>query len=74
MQKLDLEMPRRTFQDAIELTRDLLIARARPGPGIIFLSPTSFECGMGVHFMALAETLDQAKALSDQALARLTGI
>jgi hypothetical protein len=73
VQRVGLGMPRRSFQEAVELTEGLLFVRAKPGPGIVFLSPTSFERGVGVHFLALAETLDRAKALSDQALSRLVG-
>ena len=38
----------------------------------ILLTPTGIERGRGMHFLALAPTLDRARGLADGAAAALT--
>ncbi len=71
VQKSELNLPGRPFQGAVNSLRDLLFKRGTSREGIVLLSPTTYEYGRGVHFMAIAQKLDRARELSRQAIARL---
>ncbi|NNE21737.1 MAG: hypothetical protein HKN11_03930 [Rhizobiales bacterium] len=72
VQRLNLELPARSFQTAIDRVEDLLFQAKLCNEGIILLTPTGYERGEGVHFFALAKTQAKVRALSRDAMNRLT--
>ncbi|PCI05064.1 MAG: hypothetical protein COB78_00085 [Hyphomicrobiales bacterium] len=70
VQKSDLNLPPRPFQGALNALRDILFKQGSR-EGVVFLTPTSYESGSGMHYMAIAETLKRARDLSRQTGQRL---
>lgn len=70
VQKSNLNLPPRPFQGALNALRDLLFKQGSR-EGVVFLTPSSYENGSGVHYMAIAETLQRARELSHQTSQRL---
>jgi hypothetical protein len=71
VQRTTLEVPARPFGEVLALLADILFTPGRSTQGIIPLTPAGFERGTGVHFMAVAPSLDDAKALAKQVLQRI---
>lgn len=65
--------PPRRFADAVRVLDDLLFRSGRQGKGIILLSPIEIEAGLGVQMLACAETIAQARELSEHAIRILSG-
>ncbi len=74
VQKSNLALPHRPFQGAINGLRDLLYRHDQTREGIVLLTPTGYEHGIGVHFLAIAQTVDRARDFAQQALERLTRV
>lgn len=72
VQRLNLDLPPRPFQTVIDCVGDLLFQEKLGNEGIILLTPTGYERGAGVHFLAVARTLDKARELSRDVMQRLT--
>ncbi|MGI9414254.1 MAG: hypothetical protein ACR2PM_11330 [Hyphomicrobiales bacterium] len=72
VQREETGMPARNFGDAVELLRPWHYQPRRSREGVILLTPTGIERGRGIHFLALAPTLDRARGLADGAAAALT--
>ncbi|MDH3740561.1 MAG: hypothetical protein OER56_03095 [Hyphomicrobiales bacterium] len=72
VQRVNLELPPRSFQTAVDRIDDLLFRTNSCNEGIILLTPTGYERGAGVHFMALARTQQKVRELSRDAMMRLT--
>lgn len=62
--------PRRAFSHGVRRVRDLLW---QPGltTGIIFLTPSGFEAGAGLHFLSVAPSAEASDELAGLAIARL---
>lgn len=66
-----LDLPRRSFDDGLELIREFLW---QPGAakGVIFMTPSGFEEGSGLHFISVEASTAQASAQADTVIERLT--
>ncbi len=71
VQKAHLDLPAKPIHDAINILGGMLFRRGKSLEGIILLSPTGYEQGRGVHFLALAKTLERARELSLKCMKRL---
>lgn len=71
VQRVRFPVRERSFSALLEEFSDLLFIPGKRDEGIVFLTPHVIEQGTGIHFMALAPTLERAKKLAAQAQARL---
>ena len=62
--------PRLAFSDAIEKLGHLLWAPDRSA-GVIFLTPSGFEAGKNLHFVALDTTIEDDRRLVNLTIERL---
>lgn len=72
VQRLNLDLPPRPIETVIDCVGDLLFQKRLGNEGTILLTPTCYERGAGVHFLAVARTLDKARKLSRDMMLRLT--
>lgn len=63
---------RQSFSDGMARIRDLLWTPGRTA-GVIFLTPSGFEAGDNLHFLALDSTLERARERAELAVRRLAG-
>lgn len=70
VQRARFALQKRPFATLLADFSDMLF---QPGgrEGVVFLTPFCFERGTGIHFMALAATLERARALAARTQARL---
>jgi hypothetical protein len=71
VQREGLEMPKRTFAEILQNLTGLVYDARSGREGIILLTTTGLERGSGLHVMAVAPSLNRAKALASQACKRL---
>ena len=71
VQREGVAMPKRAFAEILQILTGLLYDARLGSEGIILLTTTGLERGSGLHFMAVAPSLDRAKALATQAANRL---
>ncbi|HSG94906.1 MAG TPA: hypothetical protein VLA28_05265, partial [Afifellaceae bacterium] len=71
VQREGLAMPERTFAEILRILTGLLYHARSDNEGIILMTTMGLERGSGLHFMAIAPSLDRAKALATQASNRL---
>ena len=71
VQRVNMDLPARPFEAALASLGDVLFRSTSTSEGIVLLTPTAFENGVGIHFMAIAKTRDRARALSEEAFVRL---
>lgn len=71
VQRVRFPVRERAFADLLEEFADLLFVPGKSGEGIVFLTPDVVELGSGIHFMAVALTLDRANTLAEQTQVRL---
>ena len=62
VQQVDIDLPRRSFPFALERAAAHLYRHGLRRRGIVFLSPRLLETGTGIHFIAIGDTLDEARA------------
>jgi hypothetical protein len=72
VQSSDVAHPPMSTDEVRRILDDLLYDGTDPGTGILLVSPTIFERGKGVHFIAVAEEVDRARALAEEATERIT--
>ncbi len=65
--------PPRPFGEALRALDGLLFRSGKHDEGIILLSPTEIEAGRGAQLLACAETVAEARELSDRAVGILSG-
>ncbi len=65
--------PPRPFAEALRALDGLLFRPGKRDDGIILLSPAEIEAGRGVQMLACAETVAEARELSDRAVGILSG-
>jgi hypothetical protein len=63
----------RQFLSALRVLEALLYRVAKSSEGVVLVSPFGIEHGTGIHLISLAENIDRAKYLADQATRVLTG-
>ncbi len=73
VQRAGESQPPRRFGDAVHLLNDLLFRSGRHEEGIILMSPVEIEAGLGVQMLACAETIAEARELSEHAIRILSG-
>ncbi len=66
VQQVGIDLPACTFEQALQRTAPHLYRDGRNTRGVVFMSPRLLESGSGMHFVAIAETLEAAR---DEALA-----
>ena len=71
VQREGLEMPERSFAEILQVLTGLLYDARSGNEGIILMTTMGLERGSGLHFMAVAPSLDRAKALATLASNRL---
>lgn len=64
---------RQSFSEGIAKVRDLLWTPGRDA-GVIFLTPSGFETGQNLHFVALDSTVERARRNAELTVRRLAGI
>ena len=69
--KSDMRLCPRPFASTLALLEDMLVRRDEMERGIVLLTPTLFEQGTGVHFMAIGPTLEDVRSQSERVLERL---
>lgn len=68
VQRVRDSQPPRRFADAVHVLDGLLFRSRRQEKGIVLLSPVEIEAGLGVQMLACAETIAEARALSENAI------
>lgn len=71
MQASGMAVPRRSMAEIEAVLGEALIATPSAKEGIVILSPTVFELGLGLHFMAIADMQSRAETIADDAFRRL---
>ena len=71
VQKESEALEPQAFAGVLERFQNMLFDPKRPDDGIVFLTPTGLEQGRAMHFMALARSLERAKALARRAAGML---
>jgi hypothetical protein len=74
VQREGVAMPKRTFAEILQTLTGLLYDAHTGRDGIILLTTTGLERGSGLHFLAVAPSLDRAKTLATQASDRLISV
>jgi hypothetical protein len=62
----------RSFAATLELLSDLLFRRGQREHGVVLLTPSLFQEGAGVHFMAIGPTLPDVRRQCEQVMQRLS--
>ncbi len=71
--KSSLSYKKRSFDEILQLADKLLYRPGRTKEGIVLLTPNDLERGQGLHMIALANSIEAAKALASRATQTLTG-
>jgi len=68
--RIGLDLPRRSFAEGLAAIQDLLWA---PGAasGVIFMTPSGFEEGRGLHFISIGPSTAEANAQAETVIERL---
>jgi hypothetical protein len=72
MQASGMTVPSRSMPEISAVLGKALFADPGGREGVVVLSPTVFEMGNGLHFMAIAGTQARAETIADDAFQRLS--
>ncbi len=61
VQQVGTELPGCKFERVLERVASHLYRRGLRERGVVFMSPRLLECGSGMHFVAIGDTLDDAR-------------